>query len=147
MKQIDLPSKWEIIPLTQGLAALVDEEDFWKLCQFKWHAARDGNTFYARSKMGGYSPIAMHRFILDLTESFPLVDHKNRNGLDNRKSNLRLVNHSESSRNRAVVENAKGYTIDGVGYRRKIYKVSKNGKYVGRYLTPEEAKQAYNEAD
>ena len=131
------------IPLTQGQVALVDYDDYERVSAFKWHAVKDGNTFYARTKIGqNYSPTSMHRFILDLTPDDLEVDHINRNGLDNRRSNLRLATRSENARNRAAL----GYTIDGAGFRKKPYKVSKNGKYVGRFASVEEAQEAYRNA-
>ena len=87
------------IKLTQGKYAVVDVEDYEKLNQLKWYAQRcgSGRTFYARRKTSKIH-IFMHRLIMQEPEGF-LVDHKNRNGLDNRKTNLRLATHSENNWN------------------------------------------------
>lgn len=75
------------IKLTQGKYALVDEEDFEYLNQFKWHF--DG--LYGAKK----SPkkIYMHRLLMNSPKGME-IDHINQNKLDNRKSNLRVVNRS-----------------------------------------------------
>lgn len=138
----EIPNKWVEVQLSQGKVALVDEADFERVSQFKWYAVKDGRTYYAKSRAGRYSPISMHRFILDLSVSDPEVDHINRNGLDNRRHNMRLATRSENASNRE----AKGFTIDGASYRKKPYKVSKNGKYVGRFATEKEAREAYKNA-
>ena len=68
----------------------------------------------------------MHRFILDLTDSNIIVDHKNRNPLDNRRKNLRQCSPKENSRNlTASKRNTSGYL--GVG-------ITKHGKYRARIM-------------
>jgi len=82
------------IKLTQGKVAIVDIEDFEELNKYNWVADKSRNTFYAR-KWGG---VKMHRMILDAAKG-EICDHINRNGLDNRRSNLRIVTHSENNYN------------------------------------------------
>lgn len=92
------------IPLTRGKVALVDDEDFDRLNAFKWQASsRYGTTFYAVR----YARIAgkdrqkkMHREILGLTDPRIHVDHKDRDGLNNTRANLRQANCSQNARNR-----------------------------------------------
>jgi len=87
----------KLIPLTQGKFAIVDPADFDELSQYKWTAAKSPNTFYAvRSAQG--RQIRMHRLITDAPKGL-VVDHRNHNGLDNRKENLRLCTRSENARN------------------------------------------------
>jgi len=87
----------KLIPLSQGKFAIVDPEDFDELSQYKWTAAKSPNTFYAvRSDHG--RQIRMHRLITNAPKGL-VVDHINHNGLDNRKSNLRLCTRSENARN------------------------------------------------
>ena len=71
-----------------------------------------------------------------------LVDHINGVVSDNRVENLRLVTPSQNATNRQVVANAKGYTFTKGAYQVMI---SSNGthKYVGRFKTQTEAKEAY----
>lgn len=141
----EIPSKWEwIIKLTQEQIAYVSEEDYERVAAHKWYAVKDGKTWYAKSRAGiRYgSPVSMHRFILNLDIDDPEVDHINRCGLDNRRENLRLATRSQNASNRS----AKGFTIDGAGFRKKPYKVTKNHRYIGRFATEEEARSAYDNA-
>ena len=39
------------IPLTQGQFALIDDEDFKKICKYKWHAQKAKNNFYAKTNV------------------------------------------------------------------------------------------------
>jgi hypothetical protein len=76
--------------------ALVDDGDFYKVKPFKWRINwfPKANTFYAFTN----TQISMHRFISHCPKGM-VVDHINHNGLDNRKSNLRVVTYSENLRN------------------------------------------------
>lgn len=85
----------EII-LTRGQIAIVDEEDYNFLINWKWRAVWDGYRFYARN---AYSE-AMHRIILEITDSKIHVDHIDGDSLNNRKRNLRLATSSQNQANR-----------------------------------------------
>jgi hypothetical protein len=85
------------IPLTQGKFALIDDRDYVRVSKFKWCALLRGRTWYA-SRRSGRSSQYLHRFILNEPASW--VDHKNGNGLDNRRRNLRPATCSQSSINR-----------------------------------------------
>src|ERR1039458_5930343 len=101
------------ILLTQGKFALVDNRDYWLVRQFKWGVAKDGNKWYAvthtpRDKYGKQKTIKMHR----LLAGFPpfALDHKNGDGLNNRRGNLRPATNSENQANRGVpITNTSGY--------------------------------------
>lgn len=103
------------IPLTQGRITLVDVEDYGWLNQWKWCALKDNWTFYAaRSIYLGnkkYKMSQMHREILSLKKyDKKIVDHINRNGLDNRRVNLRIVTNSLNSYNsKLAYDNRSGY--------------------------------------
>jgi len=91
--------------LTKGEIALVDDEDFEWLNQWKWlsmngYAVR---VIYPNGKKGGGKNIQMHRLILGLgswSKNGDEVDHKNLKKFDNRKENLRIVSHGLNQRNR-----------------------------------------------
>ena len=101
------------IPLTQGLYALVDPDDYASLARHKWHATRGRTTFYAQRK--AWDPatrkeitIKMHRQILPVGDGL-IVDHVNRNGIDNRKANLRSATRSQNACNRARAGRSPGH--------------------------------------
>jgi hypothetical protein len=75
------------VPLTKGLFALVDDDDFAEVSKLKWRAGPHG---YAIS--GGKTTIYMHRFILGARKGQE-VDHINHQRRDNRLSNLRFLSH------------------------------------------------------
>ncbi len=85
------------IPLTQGKFAIVDDEDFEWLNKYKWCAVHDKKRWYAVCTIKG-NKVYMHRMLL---RSVPgqCTDHRNRDGLDNRKTNLRNCNHSQNMQN------------------------------------------------
>jgi hypothetical protein len=113
------------ISLTQRKIALVDDENYERLMQHKWHVMKNFNTFYANREVyvnGRRTSLQMHREILCLSHGDGrLVDHKNRNGLDNRKDNLRITTLFINSYNRKNnINNTSGY--------RGVY-CMKKGKY------------------
>jgi hypothetical protein len=147
------------IPLTKGQVALVDDDDYVYLSQFKWYANKKP-IFYAvrrHNKMvnGKEQHIKMHREILKryLRENFDdslVVDHINHNGLDNRKENLRLATNKENCNNR---RNKKESIYEGVYInkgRRKVYQaqayLNKKRIYLGSFVDEIEAAIAYIKA-
>lgn len=89
-----------MIPLTRGLSAIVDDSDFAELNALKWHAA--GNGYAVRSqrvKNGNDLKIFMHKVLLNAAPG-QLVDHKDGDKLNNRRSNLRLADRAGNSMNR-----------------------------------------------
>ena len=92
------------IPLTQGKTALVDDEDYEGLSQFRWFAHKNGKTFYAARSMNP-GIVKMHRFILGVVDPKIEVDHEDCNGLNNQRSNLRRATHGENQHNRGLYRN------------------------------------------
>ena len=83
------------IPLTRGKFALVDDEDYEWLSQWKWYCSTTGYAVRGCKNRILY----MHREIAK-TKPGMLTDHINRNKLDNRKENLRFCSHRENMKNR-----------------------------------------------
>jgi len=142
------------IPLTQGKIVLVDDEDYEYLNQRKWYASKRGNTWYAIRIVciPKQRTIRMHRVILNAPNGMQ-VDHINSNGLDNRKSNLRLCTHAENQRHQQLsCRNStgfKGVSFDKRNPQKTYYAcINLNNKqiYIGCYHTAEEAAQAYDKA-
>ncbi len=144
------------IQLTQGKVALVDDEDFEYLNQWKWHFKTNGNNFYAvrtiKNINGKYGKkIILHRFLLNITNSNLHIDHINNNSLDNRKINLRVCTRDENTRNRKVnLNNKSGYK--GVYWHKAGKKwassigINKKIIYLGLFTNPKNAARAYNAA-
>jgi len=139
------------IPLTQGQVALVDNEDFETLNQFKWCAqwAPDAQTFYAQRREGK-KIIYMHRKILDAPDRVK-IDHRNHLGLDNQRSNLRFATGNQNQANSRISKrNTSGFK--GVSrYRKKERwkaQISKNNRsiFLGYFNHPEQAARAYDAA-
>ncbi|HUT46458.1 MAG TPA: AP2 domain-containing protein [Sedimentisphaerales bacterium] len=86
-----------IIPLTRGLFAVVDAEDYLWLSRYTWFAEGTDKNFYAVRKAGGKS-VKMHRQIMNAPDHL-VVDHIDHNGLNNRKENLRICTFAENCRN------------------------------------------------
>lgn len=139
--------KTVLIPLTRGLAALVDEADAEMVSQFKWHASMHRGKWYARRsiKSGGkQTNVFMHRFILGLGAGAAEVDHIDGSGLNNCRGNLRTCTHSQNQANRAARPNRHGFR--GVKTNRGRYTAVCAKRYVGCFATAEEAARAYDAA-
>lgn len=109
------------IPLTQGKFAKVDIEDFELVSFFTWQLKHKKNekTGYARCALLNCS---LHNFLMTPPRD-KIVDHKNGDGLDNRRSNLRLATHSQNQWN--MLSHTPG-KLKGVYY-------SKNKKRIKRF--------------
>lgn len=106
----------KLIPLTRGLFAKVDDEDFEHLNQFKWHANLNNGGFYAvrtiRLDSGKRTRLAMHRYLLNVTDKNFQVDHIDHDTLNNCKINLRKCTNAENIKNR---KSLKGSTSKYLG--------------------------------
>ena len=87
-----------LIPLTKGLHAIVDPEDYERLMMWKWHATRSNSGWYARRSTNP-GRVLLHWEVMGI-EYKGRLDHINRNGLDCRRSNMRICDHAENLRNR-----------------------------------------------
>ncbi len=139
----------KLIPLTQGKFTIVDAEDYEWLSKYKWHVDKGDSTDYAARSIAGKN-FRMHREILNAPEGL-LVDHRNHNGLDNRRENLRLCTASENNMNRRPSKRAnKSSRFKGVSWdkRRRRYQayIQQNGKTVriGRFKSEIAAAKAYD---
>jgi hypothetical protein len=88
----------KVIPLTQGKVAIVDPEDFERLKQYNWCAVKGVQTWYAYTLTADGKRLSMHRLVANAPKRM-VVDHINHNGLDNRKSNVRLCTKKQNSQN------------------------------------------------
>jgi hypothetical protein len=144
------------IPLSRGMVAIVDDDDYIKLIQFKWSIGEGRGKFYAVSRPGprrARKELKMHRLILGLGSGNKIqVDHINGNTLDNRKSNLRCCNHSQNKMN-SPKQVGKGTSMFKGVYKRKgtskwcaQIKVNQRPIALGYYDTEKEAARVYDMA-
>lgn len=141
------------IKLTKNQISIVDDEDYEKLNQYKWHSVGI-NMYYAQRTVhnkGNKYNIKLHREIMNVTDSKIHIDHINGNSLDNRKENLRVCSNAENSRN-SKIKNSNLYGLKGIRFN-KINKnwnaqITVNYKqiHLGCFKTKEEAAIAYNDA-
>lgn len=139
------------IPLTNGGVALVDDEDYNRVVQYRWGKFQGrSREWYAKRyvKPGLGEALQMHRFILKLPPRLPQVDHINFNGLDNRKENLRVVTQSQNKQNgRGAYSNSR-LGVRGVSWDLKSKKyraycqADKHLYHLGFFSTLDEAEQA-----
>ena len=117
------------IKLTQGKVALVDDEDFDWLNQWKWYAQKSRYTYYA-ARYNKKKYILMHRLIMN-TPSNMEVDHQDHNGLNCQKSNMRICTHSQNLKNHSKKNQSKYsgvyYNTLRLCYQSSIYV---NGKQI-----------------
>jgi hypothetical protein len=105
------------IQLTRGLVAKVDERDYGYLSRWQWYAMYDPSTkqhYAVRNVMvtidnvTGQRHWAMARIILGMDHrDLRLADHINGDSLDNRSSNIRIVNSLQNALNRKLIKNTK----------------------------------------
>lgn len=134
------------IELTKGKVTIVDDEDACKISSSSWHYTGNG---YAAARIN-YKIVFMHRLLCPCPKGME-VDHINRNRLDNRKSNLRVVTKHENRINKSMKSsNKSGYKGVFWDTRRKRFlaNISVNGKtiFLGRFFNKGDAALAYNDA-
>lgn len=123
------------IPLTRGMVALVDDEDYLVLSKTRWFALRGKYTWYA--VCNHKENYLMHRYIVGAPIGVH-VDHADGNGLNNQRENLRLCDNSRNMQNcRLPVTNTSGFR--GVSFDKKNNKwfayIKNHGRmyYLGRF--------------
>ena len=141
----------KLIQLTQGQFAMVDDEDFEELNQFKWYANSSNKYFRAIRNIrinGKYTTVKLHRVIMSAQKG-DIIDHIDGDTLNNQRSNLRFCTNSQNQHNSKIRSNNKS-GFKGVHLSRKGFRaeIRLNGKviYLGRRSTAEEAHELYKEA-
>ena len=135
------------IKLTQGKVALVDDSDFEILNKYKWCLLKGYNTFYAQRRIGVKEPgtrryIMMHTAIMGELPKGYEIDHKDGNGFNNQRDNLRLVTRRQNMQNRRQLKSSQ---YPGVHWDKKSARWH-SVIQIGSYLSEEEAFDAYRHA-
>jgi len=139
------------IQLNHNKVALVDDEDYERVSRLTWTAFKNPlGKWYAKTG-GGRSQRRLHRFILNLTDPSIKVDHKDGDGLNNQKHNLRIATTAQNGWNVGLYRtNSSGFK--GVSWRDNrhknhwLAKIEANHKIfrLGAFATAEEAARAYD---
>jgi hypothetical protein len=142
------------IPLTQGKVAIVDDCDFEWLNQWKWLAHNNHNlNWYAKRTdyHGGLRKevIIMHRLIIG-AEKGQYVDHKDRDGLNNQRGNLRFCTKAQNAQNMELgsrnTSGFKGVSRDHGKQWRATIRENNRQYRIGHFPTALEAALAYDVA-
>lgn len=153
----DTPTQPETkeIPLSQGKVAIVDATDYEWLSQWKWHAQERQGRWYAvrtpRLPSGKKTTIRMHREILGISDCKTVIDHKDHDGLNNTRENIRVTSGSQNQQNtRLRTDNTTGfkgvYFVANRGRWEAHIHINKRRVGLGFFKTPEEAAKAYDKA-
>lgn len=142
-------SRPRLIPLTRGKFAVVDAEDYPELSKFIWFAAESRRTCYA-VRWQDRESVKMHREIIKAPADL-VVDHKDHDGLNNCRSNLRLATRTQNCQN-ARVWSKKTSKYKGVVWHKRKEKwavriaANKKTHRLGYFESEIEAAKAYDEA-
>jgi len=143
------------IKLTRGKYAIVDVEDFERLNKYKWHCTHYGYAVRAEYERSGKGKrqvgVHMHKMVCPAPDGM-VVDHVNRNSLDNRKSNLRVATQRQNVWNRKFVRKGGKTRYDGIRWDKNREKwqvrltIKGRRESFGYYADEVEAAKAYDEA-
>jgi len=131
----------------EGRCALVEDGDYAQLRKFKWYVGKNGYCYARKQSSNVETHYYMHRVVMQ-APSGTLVDHINRNPLDNRRVNLRLCSFKQNNTNGSAYNKHSRYK--GVRYRygRWYARITVNhvGYHLGSFATEQDAAIAYNQA-
>lgn len=120
--------------------ALIDAADLPLVAGFRWHLS--GGYAKAYRESGPRSNRCRRTFYMHTVIAGERVDHRDRDRLNNRRSNLRVATQAQNSENLTARANLAG-GLRGVGWdgRRGKWQARVRGKHLGRFDTPGEAAQ------
>jgi hypothetical protein len=139
------------IKLTQNRITIVDDEDYEHLSQWSWCVSSNGYVHRAERKDGKKTAIKLHSYLMSTPKGMD-TDHINRNKLDNRKVNLRIVTRSKNMFNRPEPNNNSSGK-KGVTWSKPARKwqaqimISYKNNYLGIYNRLKDAVNAREEAE
>lgn len=146
----------KLIPLTQGKFTKIDDEDFERVSQYKWHysSKRLGSLIGCVKRHcvqnGKIYLMRLHRFIISVPDDMQ-VDHIDGDALNNQKSNLRICTPAQNCMNKRFEPKRNTSGFKGVslhkptGRWRARVKLDRKERHVGLFDSPIEAARAYDE--
>lgn len=136
------------IDLVGDKKSIIDREDLARVSQFTWRAVKQCRTWYAVTRVGR-KEIKLHRFIMKVAPD-AVIDHRNRDGLDNRKENLRPCTRGQNRCNaigwpETRRSKYKGLSLNKGRWQARI-KINRRTICLGTYADEVEAAKAYDAA-
>lgn len=140
----------KLIPIATGEFAIVDDQDYDALVQYRWVLVGENKCVYRffKEQRVAYG-VAMTAMIMN--DYRHVYDHRDRNTLNNQRNNIRLCTHSQNMANRKKMKDCtsdyKGVTFHAPNGKWRA-RISKDGKLIslGCHVTEEDAVRAYDEA-
>ena len=147
----------KLIPLTQGKFAQVDDKDYaWLMRAGPWHAGRHRNAFYAERHVvvdGKRAKIGMHAAIVGTFQTSKEPDHRDGDGLNNQRANLRRATRAQNNANRRKRRDGHTSIFIGVyalklrpGRFRACIEIHGKTKHLGSFRSEADAARAYDAA-
>ena len=144
-----LYNQWDMeISLTQGKVAIIDDVDWPLVAPYKWYAdkkPRLREQWYAAAKIKG-KRVRLHKFLT----GWPMTDHRDGDGLNNRRSNLRPCDTQQNQFNcgkcAGSTSQFKGVCVTPYGHWRASIRKDYKLRDLGTYKTEEDAARAYDAA-
>jgi hypothetical protein len=139
----------EIQLVTKGFTALVDDEDYERAAKHHWRLQRNGRNLYVNARINRKT-ITLHRFLLSTSSAH--IDHRNGNGLDCRKENLRPATVAQNLANSRKKLSPTTSKYKGVSWDKQYQKwravidPGSKTKYLGRFTDEVDAALAYDAA-
>lgn len=141
------------ISLTKGYKTLVDNDVYKWAKNYKWHYSGNGYAMISiKYENGKFKHTAMHHCVIGHPLNNMKIDHIDGNGLNNQRSNLRIVDHRGNNQNQKVHREGHllgTYLVRDVRrnnpWRARIY-INGKSKFLGFYETEQLAHEAYLEA-
>ena len=134
------------VPLTKGLSTIIDRSDYEDIGRFRWYALPAKKTFYAfrrHGENGRSCLVGMHNQLIPHPTLD--VDHKDLDGLNNRRSNLRLLTHAQNIQNSFRHSGRyKGISQTRTGRWHASIRRHYEMRHLGTYATQEQAAIAYD---
>lgn len=139
-----------LIPLTHGYLAIVDADNYERLSQFKWWVDKRKNGLCYAATTIGRRTVRMHEMVVP--NGTPERDHRNGDGLDNRRSNLRPATRAQNAHNYRKMSKAglsskyKGVAYQGHRLITRPWQARLGKLHLGYFASEEEAGAAYDRA-